>query len=68
MSGIPLEDHVRLQLCNTPRPSRKYETRLWICPCCGLAWIATLTPDPRLAPDGLTWRWLLWEPGAGFSR
>jgi hypothetical protein len=62
MSGIPLVDHIRLDLCCQPRPTRRYSTRLWICPACGRAWVTTITPDPRLAPDGLSWRWIHWAP------
>lgn len=57
---IPLEDHKRLDLCDRPRPRMKYESRLWVCPRCGQAWIATTKLDPRHVPDGLSWRWRKW--------
>jgi hypothetical protein len=56
MADIPLVDHRRLDLCDTPKASARYLNRLWICGTCGQGWVATVAPTT----DGHYWRWAHW--------
>lgn len=56
-----------IELCDKPRPGRRWANRLWVCHKCGQAWVAvkSITGDPSstfvpASYETPIWQWWKW--------